>query len=897
MIGILAAAGKPYPRPVSVDLASIERFAEQGDVAGCVEALLAREDRERSGLGTSLSDLLRRDERVLDRMPFPGSGIPTTERAARARLEERLRVLRAALLCVGTHAQVRSVPLWRVEPRLVARIMDARRPEWLQAYVDEQCPPGAGGPWAAIDELASAGLISVTPAIAASVPGALFRRSPEQALRERRWLLDAVWLLFEVEGGGESSLAAADKYAAPGHDWQSALLALVADGTLERQRVLVASLAALDRGFAPFRAGWFLRFHEALAPTVDERAELVDRYLRLLAAPQGPTQSFALKAVEVLARAGQVPPADLVEGLRHVVTADAKGTAGRALKLLDRTVGQRPDMIPAALEAAAEALVHASPDVQAAALDLLERHPAATASDVVRRLAPHVAASNRARAAALVGGAADAEAPSTVGPVAVEEPRQVEAIGSVEGLVSAIARALESPEDVVLIEQVVDGISRLCGEEAGAAGPAIARRARTLLARRDCPDPTRGICELALSWIERAPPPTDEAALTIAGFLRRRVLEVAARAARTEPTPLLAAPTHEAGWVDPAVAVHRVGLVTAPGDADAIQLLLRLGRDGRSEALAAAQGIEGELGAAIRHALGGTGETIGPSAPLWIAAARARGPRADDPVVAARHRLKHPDAAYAARSRPEIDRGQQELPHVVHTVADDPPTEEIDGLMPTVLFRHRPGRRVWWEKAVRTGADNLGLVRWIATVWPQNLDPFLEAGIDAVGRNLDWWEAQWHNRGYLEPLLDPSLELTQPAYQLLSLGLAAKDPTESAIAVDALCVHASTGRLEQARLGDEVAGLVSAEVTKPARIAAALGRAAAAHPDAVAAVVVHALRPDQAGIRGMNAVLQLLHETLVGRGRRVERTEARAALEAITGNGKAAQLARALLAL
>ena len=39
-----------------------------------------------------------------------------------------------------------------------------------------------------------------------------------------------------------------------------------------RQRLLDASLAALARDFSTYRAGWFSRFHESLAPTDDERA-------------------------------------------------------------------------------------------------------------------------------------------------------------------------------------------------------------------------------------------------------------------------------------------------------------------------------------------------------------------------------------------------------------------------------------------------------------------------------------------------------------------------------------------------------------------------------------------------------------------------------------------------
>ena len=65
--------------------------------------------------------------------------------------------------------------------------------------------------------------------------------------------------------------------------------------------------------------------------------------------------------------------------------------------------------------------------------------------------------------------------------------------------------------------------------------------------------------------------------------------------------------------------------------------LFRLGPDPgpRAEALRAAAHVEGHYAAALRYALGGDGETVGPDARIWVAAARARAPRADDPLVEA----------------------------------------------------------------------------------------------------------------------------------------------------------------------------------------------------------------------------------------------------------------------
>ena len=84
-------------------------------------------------------------------------------------------------------------------------------------------------------------------------------------------LIDDVWRIFEVEGGGENSLAAHDKYCPDSVSWRAALVELSNDGALSRERLLDTSLDALQRGFAQFRAQWYSALHEALRPTDDER--------------------------------------------------------------------------------------------------------------------------------------------------------------------------------------------------------------------------------------------------------------------------------------------------------------------------------------------------------------------------------------------------------------------------------------------------------------------------------------------------------------------------------------------------------------------------------------------------------------------------------------------------
>ena len=91
----------------------------------------------------------------------------------------------------------------------------------------------------------------------------------------------------------------------------------------------------------------------------------------------------------------------------------------------------------------------------------------------------------------------------------------------------------------------------------------------------------------------------------------------------------------------------------------------------------------------------------------------------------------------------------------------------------------------------------------------------LRGGISAISYNIDWHTALWENRTYLEPLLDPDTPFSRSALVLAALGLAAKDPTEQALAVDALETALVDGRTNGSALGAELDWLVGSRSPRP----------------------------------------------------------------------------------
>jgi hypothetical protein len=166
-----------------------------------------------------------------------------------------------------------------------------------------------------------------------------------------------------------------------------------------------------------------------------------------------------------------------------------------------------------------------------------------------------------------------------------------------------------------------------------------------------------------------------------------------------------------------------------------------------------------------------------------------------------------------------------------------------------------------------------------------------------IGNNLDFWEASWNDSAYLEVLGDPLTAFGPMATLLLALGLAAKEPGQVGLAVEAAIAALGDGRLAGQVLGGTMAGLLPSGLIKAARWAKSLATVAAAsdrHAAEVAIAIQAAFRgqSDQ-GPRDEGKLVELLHELLIARGARITDPEAWAYLSAGRHRKKLADVAPA----
>jgi Family of unknown function (DUF6493) len=776
-----------------------------------------------------------------------------------------------------------------------------------------------------------------------------------QQLRDDPGLLDdEIWDIFETEPErGSLSLLSAERSPSPAATWEGALAVLAGEGRISRSRLLDASLAGLERDFHEQRARWLALMHETLLPTLDEQSERLDRYLGLAASRNPSTVSFALKTLTTLEKAGRLEAGSVVASVGPVLLVRAKGTVLSALVLLDRAAGRQPGVRSRAAVVSLDALAHESPAVHEAVLDLIERHgdrndPALT--DELRARADSIAPSQRPRALTWLGTtegtaeaepdpqdaslddllararALDSEVARKSGVTAMvdligREDGEIEAIdfddadaprlvpeqaivpiNDLDELIATFSQVLENASNPDDVERVLDGVSRLCDQVptdfAARTGPMRVRAARGEQPVSLC----RVLNGLALSWATGKPHHIDYADTFayryIVGIFARRVHALAHRVADRQAAPLLGAPTHVGGWIDPRVLVERahtqMRLPSKLDRLDASLALLRLAPDPgpRADALQAAAGLEGHFAAALRYALGGEEKTVGPDARLWVAAARARAPRDDDPLVLVRHPDLGPDAGQAARRavlpgpHPTRDRFIRAQHHIISC---DPPVQKADNPDLLTVLLH--------DIVAHGAADATG---WVASAWPLGRESFFAAGADLMlGVELPPGEAVSY-RPFIEALLDPDTPLRPMARLLLAGTLSSNRPELQGLAVDALVAAVDDGRLDGRLLGETLRQVLTEGLAKPARLAKALADAARVSPlhARLAAIALQRLTAGQSPPPlGFHLLLELLKELLVETGQRVDDPVVRATLGGLPSSGKTGRLVRDILAL
>ena len=801
-------------------------------------------------------------------------------------------------------------------------------------------------------------------------------------------LEDEVWRLFEVETTA-FALSQADWRRARAledwgakSNWPEALRWLAREGRLDRHRLLSSCLRALGGTFKQNTLGDFANLFEFLQPTPEETLAHQEALIDLLSARSPRVVSFALAQLERIATSDGLSIEAVISGIGGALQTPNKAQPMAAMELLRQVVARAPGSRHWAAHTLVRAIAHERVDVQAQALELLNElvdGPDAALAAALLEQGEEVAPSVRQlwagllqrldRSAAVEAPRSDtceapsldelreraAELPDGVRDLLGLEPALAAAaagrrpaplayaieqatvlpalertapIASVDELIDTVARALETVEDWMCIERILDGISRLHHERPAdfekRTAPILKRLTQDMRGSfgsglNTAHDAPAEISLLVVHWIASVPATEkvrpwqyDFSQDSASAVIRARVLEVIDRIGTGRAHLLLAMPTHAFGWIDPVTFVQRLlhmqDIQRPPVPVDLVQALLRLAPDNRHEALARAQDIRGPLGRPVRWALGsGTDAYRSPEHSedaaiehaLWVAAGRARQVSGDLAWLAPRpFALDVCDGARAAHVTWEADlhRGRDRytgadvrVPIVRFTRAFDFTGEtQVGPLFPAAVIEEHTRSLTRWVPS------------WLAATWPAKPDSVFMVGVGAVVSALESKASIFNiNHAYFGPLFEPTRRWSEPACLLALVGLIGKDTDSRGLAIDAIIEAIGDGRLGGDLLAGVLRRLAVPGWVKLNRLADACNEVARVSPlhawmlaDALDAMLAAYDEPP----RDAHHVLELLLEILTEQQAAPSPALA-AKLQQITGSSKLARLARQLCAL
>lgn len=693
----------------------------------------------------------------------------------------------------------------------------------------------------------------------------LFMLRHDHALRD-----EVFWRVFEVEGGGEISLANIDKFSREEFNWHNTVVLLANDGTLDRRRVLRGCLEALNRDFSAYRAGWFSRVYAALAPTPDEAAA-DQRLLRLcLGSSITASVSLAVKQFETLHKRGLLEAAPFVDACGGAFSG-SKAAALSVLRILEALAGVEPESLA---QAVALGLGHPHADVQRAAVNILAKLGREDLAQQQRdALAPAVAVLLPRAGAADSAGEGLAEGAHAQGPSATSAglpPPGPLRPWTDDDAQERYAALLEAPADVLEFELALAWLAT-SGQVAATIAP-LAKRARNLAERDErhyaaalllaAHDPASAFLPRKYwqktdsrivngEWVyekvgePQALPSAEESTLLPSFIARlREVAEIAQ--GRAPRRPLLATPSDTQGWVDADALLARFEAgrrVAPPFPVDLAQALLRVLPEDRARVVEATGGAWPQITDTVRIEWRSRGsDTLkADGSPQWVW-----------------------------------------WSPVVHAASAEAPSATQPALIPSGSLRYDDGvdahALVCAELGLANPASTLPLAA--ASMMIMNL----AAGDDAEHRAA----------AVLRVLAMHPGAWSAETVQLLALGMAAKRADVRAQAVESFAA-AIPGRVDAAAAAQAYAACAQAVVLT--RWAESFADAATLAPAAVIAVLGGLLPRLDHKTRGIGSLLAVLLDESLRHAHPVADADLGGWLAGFTGGSAAAKAAKALLAL
>jgi hypothetical protein len=390
-------------------------------------------------------------------------------------------------------------------------------------------------------------------------------------------------------------------------------------------------------------------------------------------------------------------------------------------------------------------------------------------------------------------------------------------------------------------------------------------------------------------------------ASTPLSFFSERARGVLQILSKRTPLPLLAAPTHQGGWIDPLVVPQRImqwkKASIARNRADMIQCMLRLAPEHRAEALALMPSDPDEDLRALRYALGDEMKGSITAPELWVAAFRAREPHGTNKTLQDKFPDLGPDSATPAvfvekmeefRKRPEgvfgagFSRTQSEM----LPLESQPQFKARQNvrMFPLELL-HEPN--LYWE-----GGNT------VESYYPLDRESYFAYLTKRLAIFLDsqgsYWQTSW------SCVFDPDLPIDGMPSWYLALALSAKQTEFARLAMDATIAGIEECRVDPLSFGFKLGRAFLSDKITLSRWVTALKevmRVSPLHTYFIARALdeFFACFPLPWNGKVPIPMVELLYDACLSSSYSVQNKSSRDFLAAVTGGGKASKLAKLIL--
>ena len=682
-------------------------------------------------------------------------------------------------------------------------------------------------------------------------------------------------------------MAARDKYSHEHNTWAYNLRLLANEGVISRDKLMDSALSALGKDFAQFRASWFSRFFNSLEPTLEELERRQDSLLFLLGSHIKPTVSFALKHIQLLERKKYLNSTAFLDASEPLFSSETKSTVIGAFKVLESIFKRSTDVNSHIPYSVLKAFYLENSDVQAKAFDVIDKYNL-NKDDAFKtelmQLTDFILPSLKGRLPADIPGADSNNSMNGVNEELLWVPEssvsQIKSVDNIYELLDLISILIETPEDPIAIEKMLDGFYRfpMHGDsEIEKRLTPILKRVKQIISRGLNNWMQFYISLTVLSLLEKQNhlqatylESFSSEEPEIADAFIARLFHLIGEVTKNEGTTVsICLPSDSQGFINPREIVDRLTLIShSDFNPPVIELSLTILRFGvhllteqeSTKTITRLLAIESEFADACAYALGANVK-IGITDALWIAAARIRVPNEQDKDVTAKFGNLGADASIPAKYETWVHVKKTEN----YTFSDL--RLNVTPLSPknipyehwAVLF-HRTKETNYYDKA-HFGYDT-ALVKWGSTIYPSNLESYFACG--AAELDITWAEAQWHVQSFFEPLLEASVPFGEMARLLLIAGLSSKEQGQRGITLDILIGAMQDGRFKFEEFGSQMSSLITSTLIVVSRWTKALKEVSEAsdnHARQIHSLIQSLLKfSPQDSPRELGGLLELLYE-------------------------------------